>query len=235
MQLTKTKKIFVAVFATILLICGMLILTACDDDTTQNVSTYEELVNAMNGDSDIIRLTDDIVVEGQIDVTRDVELDMNGKTLSNTEMIYNLDINSWAILCVQKDGDLTITGNGKILTLEDDCFAVCVVDGGNLVIENGEYVGNIHSIYVMQGTALINGGTYSIQQVQSVDKPYEYILNLLDENYTNKTASIVVTGGTFVKFNPQNNQAEGANTNFLADGYVSQYDEESETYTVTRA
>ena len=31
--------------------------------------------------------------------------------------------------------------------------------------------------------------------------------------------SITVYGGTFVGFNPANNEAEGEGTNFVADGY----------------
>lgn len=72
-----------------------------------------------------------------------------------------------------------------------------------------------------QGSAEIKGGEYSIQQVYGADKPYEFVLNLLDENRKNGTASIVVTGGTFEKFNPADCKAEGEGTNFVAEGYTS--------------
>ncbi len=38
-------------------------------------------------------------------------------------------------------------------------------------------------------------------------------------NYKNGTADIIVKGGTFVNFDPSDNAAEGAGTNFVAKGY----------------
>ena len=43
--------------------------------------------------------------------------------------------------------------------------------------------------------------------------------NCIDENYKNGTADIIVKGGTFVNFDPSDNAAEGAGTNFVAKGY----------------
>ena len=48
---------------------------------------------------------------------------------------------------------------------------------------------------------------------------YRYLLNCIDENYKNGTADIIVKGGTFVNFDPSDNAAEGAGTNFVAKGY----------------
>ena len=48
---------------------------------------------------------------------------------------------------------------------------------------------------------------------------YNFLLNCLDGAYKDGTANIVVTGGTFVNFDPSNNTAEGAGTDFVADGY----------------
>ena len=44
-------------------------------------------------------------------------------------------------------------------------------------------------------------------------------MNCVDAAYKNGTAKIIVKGGTFVNFDPSNNSAEGAGTNFVADGY----------------
>ena len=52
-------------------------------------------------------------------------------------------------------------------------------------------------------------------------------MNLEDAHREAGTASIVVTGGTFVEFNPQNRGAEGDNTNFVQEGYVSTLVEEA--------
>ena len=63
----------------------------------------------------------------------------------------------------------------------------------------------------------------------------EYVLNLKDVHHEAGRASIVVTGGTFVEFNPQNCMAEGDNTNFVQEGYVSTLDEDASvpTYVVS--
>ena len=37
--------------------------------------------------------------------------------------------------------------------------------------------------------------------------------------YKAGTAKVIIKGGTFINFDPSNNTAEGAGTNFVADGY----------------
>ena len=235
MELTKTKRIIVSALVVVMLIASAFILSACGSKTT-SVSTYQELVDALAGKSEVVKLTKDIVVEDTIVVAREVVLDLNGKQLSNTNEIWDDVLNKWSLISVRENGNLTIKGDGKLLAKENDCYAVDVMDGGNLVVEGGEFVGNIHAVYVYEGNADIKGGKYSIQQVYSQDKPYEFVLNLLDGNRENGTAKITVTGGTFVGFNPQNNQAEGPETNFVAEGYVAELAEGStDTYVVKKA
>ncbi len=216
----------------------MTVLASCDDNTvtTAGVSTYGDLVSALAGTDEVITLGADINVEDTLVVTRAVTLNMNGKTLSNSTGIWNESADKWSIISVRENGNLTITGEGKIAALKDDCFAVDVQDNGKLTIENGEFIGNIHSVYVLQGSAEIKGGKYSIQQVYSETQPYQFVLNLFDDNRENKTATIVVTGGQFENFDPANNEAEGKNTNFVAEGYKTTTAKEGDKtiYTVTK-
>ena len=117
---------------------------------------------------------------------------------------------------------------------ENDCYAVDVQDGGQVTIEDGTYVGNIHAVYVYEGTAEIKGGHYSVQQTYpDAEKAYGFVLNCYDANRKNGTAKIMVSGGEFEKFNPADCAAEGAHTNFLADGYMSVEAEEG-VWTVVR-
>ena len=146
-------------------------------------------------------------------------LDLNGKTISNDTDIWNTRTDAWSLVSVQA-GELTITGNGTLKAKEDDEFAVDVRNGASVTIEDGTFIGNISAVYVYEGTGNIKGGTYSIQQVDAA-KQYDFTLNLYDANRTAGTAAITVTGGSFYKFNPGDNAAEGANTNFLADGYTA--------------
>ena len=167
-------------------------------------------------------LAADLVLDESIAVKagKEVVLDLNGKTISNTEDLWDEANYSWSLLSV-RGGSLTLTGNGTVKAKENDVFAVDVQDGGNLVIEGGEYVGNMDAVYVFEGTVEIKGGKFSIQQLSENPDPYGYVLNCYDTNYKNGKAKILVSGGEFVKFNPADCAAEGPHTNFLADGYKS--------------
>ena len=181
-------------------------------------------------------LTEDVVLGETVVVEpgKEVTLDLNGKTISNTEDLWrDGPYYDWALLSVRANGSLTIKGTGVLKAKENDCYAVDVQDGGKLVIEDGTYVGNAHAVYVYEGTAEIKGGKYSIQQLSSNPDPYGYVLNCYDKNRKNGIAKIIVTGGEFVKFNPADCAAEGAHTNFLADGYKSTQIDDS--YFVTKA
>ena len=219
----------------------MTVLASCDDNTvtTAGVSTYEDLVSALEGTDEVVTLGANINVEAPLVVTRAVTLDMNGKTLSNSTAIWNESAGNWSIISVRENGNLTITGNGKIDALKDDCFGIDVTDGGKLVIEveDGEIIGNVSAVYVLKGSAEIKGGTYSIKQLDP-KKGHAFTLNALDENYNNKTATITVTGGSFVNFDPAANAAESSDnsTNFVAGGYKTTTAEEGgkTIYTVTK-
>ena len=187
------------------------------------------------GDADEIKLTSDIIVDDTLVITEKVTLNLNGKTISNTEDIW-VDTETedkWSLISVGTNGNLTITGDGKLKAKENDCYAVDVVDGGKLTIENGEFIGNISAVYVFEGEAEIKGGKYSIQQLSS-NGDERFTLNLYDVHRTNGTAKIKVSGGEFNKFNPANNLAEGENTNFVVEGYTSELIPDTTIYQVLK-
>lgn len=148
-----------------------------------------------------------------------VEINANGKTVANTDDIWS--DNDWSLVSAQGGSTVTISGNGTFHAKENDCYAADVCDGSTLVIENGTFIGNVHAVYVFEGTAEIKGGFFDIQQLNTngVQNGYGLLINCYDANHKNGTANIIVTGGTFVNFNPANNKAEGANTNFVPEGY----------------
>lgn len=174
----------------------------------------------------VVALANDLVLDRTLSVPvgKEVVIDLNGKTIRNTADLWDVpDANAgnWSLLSV-KGGILTIKGAGTLQAKENDCYAVDVQDGGTVVIEDGTYVGNIHAVYVYEGTAEIRGGKYSIQQTYpEAAKAYGFVLNCYDENRENGTAKILVSGGEFVKFNPADCAAEGAGTNFVIAGYKS--------------
>ena len=60
----------------------------------------------------------------------------------------------------------------------------------------------------------------------------DFVFNCADSAYTSGNANIVITGGSFVGFDPQNNKAEGANTNFVAANHVALDPDGDGTYVV---
>ena len=182
----------------------------------KNYLTLQEAV-AVGGE---VKLLKDVDISETVIVTKAIKLDLNGKTIRNTNDLWEKRTDDWSLISVRAGGDLTITGNGTLQAKENDCYAVDVQDGAKLTIENGTFVGNVHAVYVNQGELTVKGGTYSIQQIFSSEKPYEFVLNCYDANFKNGTAKIIVTGGTFEKFNPANCKAEGEGTNFVAPGYA---------------
>lgn len=146
-------------------------------------------------------------------------LNLGDLSISNKNDIWS--DSDWSLLSVRENSSLTIT-SGAYIAKANDCYAVDVQDGGHLVIEDGHFNGNIHAVYVLEGVAEIKGGTFEVQQkYPDADKADEFVLNCYDANRENGTAKIIVTGGTFIGFNPGDCKAEGNGTNFVAPGYAS--------------
>ena len=195
------------------------------DDKYDENATYYPVLDAA-GMQDALTNGGNIKVDADVDpsetlvAAKDATIDMNGKTIANTDDVWKDNTNIWSLVSARDGAKLTITGNGTFQAKENDCFAVDVQDGSVVTIENGTFVGNIHAVYVEEGTAYIKGGFFSVQQkYPDANKANEFVLNCLDANRANGTAKIIVTGGTFVNFNPADCMAEGAHTNFVAEGY----------------
>lgn len=188
-------------------------------------SDYVE--NALNS-GQVVTLTEDYslpegsggvaVLSGKTSV-----LNLNGKKFSNEN---GLKENKAAL---QVHGDLTINGDGEVYCKGGaDNNAIIVEQGGHLVINGGTYnVGaNTNSgksnatIFVMgpdkygrNGSVEINGGVF-MAEAGSDGTPF--VLNQHDDITGN---CFSVKGGTFVGFNPADNNSNGAHTNYVAEGY----------------
>ena len=175
---------------------------------------------ATGGDA---KLAADLVVNEPILVATgaEVTLDLNGKTVTNTEDLWDEATEKYSIFEVA-GGALTLKGDGTVKAKENDCYALLVSDGGHLIIEDGTYVGNLDALHVYEGLAEIKGGSYSIQQLCSLTGhgPYDFVLNCKNENYAAGKANIIVTGGPFQGFDPANAKSDDA-ASYLAPGYIS--------------
>ncbi len=186
---------------------ALLLLNEIGVDVKFEVETLDELKTALAHGGNVT-LTEDVTVDTNLVVTNDTVLDLNGHTIKNDTAIWDDtdSVDVWSLISAQgADTTLTIKG-GNFEALADDCYAVDVRDGAKVIIEDGNFVGNIAAVYVTKGSALINGGTFSIQQLNAVAgaEPYDQLLNMLDEPYRNGEAEITVCGGTFVGMDPSN-------------------------------
>ena len=173
-----------------------------------------------------VKLSDNVDFDRTIAVQpgKTMSVNLNGKTVKNTTDLWeNPSVpNSWSLFSVRRGSTLTLKGDGEVIAKANDCYAVDVQDGGHLVIEDGHFNGNIHAVYVLEGVAEIKGGIFEVQQkYPDAEKADEFVLNCYDANRENGTAKIIVTGGTFIGFNPGDCKAEGNGTNFVASGYAS--------------
>ncbi len=235
-----------------LTIDGIAITVYATQDTVENDSfnntydenaTYYPVLDAA-GLKDALVNGGNIKVDSSFDagndalaVNKNTVLDMNGKTISNTADIWDESKADWSLISARNGAKLTITGNGTFKAKENDSFTVDVQDGATVTIEDGTFIGNIHAVYVYEGTANIKGGFYAVQQKYTdANKADGFVLNCYDANRTGGTAKIIVTGGTFVNFNPADCWAEGEHTNFVADGYsvISEQHGADTWYTVVK-
>ena len=183
----------------------------------ERFAAMDLIVNALNNGNSVT-LSEDLVLplpsKGMVIAVpegKTATLNLNGKTISNDEDLWDY---TNAIMNV-KSGTLVLTGKGKLDAKENDCYCINVRGGAHLIIENGTYVGNVSAIQVDEGVCEIKGGVFNLKQVWTPN----FLLNCIDSNYKNGKAKFIVTGGTFVGFNPADNKAEGVGTNFVADGY----------------
>ena len=155
-------------------------------------------------------------------VEKDMTIDFNNKAITG---------NVYPVVRVQNNANVTVE-NGNINN-NDYVFVLGAADGssaGNLTIVDGEYAGTVTVASVTKGTLAIEGGVF---KANASEYDAQYLINCIDANYNDDSANVSITGGTFYGFDPENNAAEGAGTNFCADGYLS-VDNGDGSYTVRR-
>ena len=198
-----------------------------DEDAEYPVVDANELKTALAAggvvaiDNDITADATKTAVADRITVNAPTNLNLDAKFIVPGELEPT---DNWAGLYITADTVFNATENGGIQCLDKangECgtYVAHIKDGANVTVNSGTYYGGGTIFNVQLGTLTINGGHF---EVTSFAAPYNYdfMLNCVDANYRNGTAKIIVKGGTFVNFDPSNNSAEGAGTNFVADGYT---------------
>lgn len=182
---------------------------------------YETLADAIRlaAKGKTITLLADVEQNTQLTIDKSITLDLNGKTIRNTVDIWGDKAN--AILSITNGAKVTITGNGTIDAKENDCYTINVVKG-DLTIENGTFVGNISVVQVQKGSLTINGGAFSLLQKMTDGKgENRYLINCIDDTYADGSATVAISGGTFVGFDPNvspEQKVDGKAPSFAAPG-----------------
>ncbi|MBR5586289.1 MAG: hypothetical protein IKW36_08630 [Alistipes sp.] len=166
----------------------------------------------------VVPFKDNFTLENNVEVsklvvTEDVTLNLNGNTLKGGQAydaskgMTGIDISAITVI----DGaTLTIEGEGTIKGADYGVYA----KEGTLIIKGGNFECEWSAVQVANAEVNIYGGTFS-----NTDDDKRYTINCLDADWKNGNARVNIYGGSYKDFNPANNAAEGANTNFCAEGY----------------
>ncbi len=180
-------------------------------------SPEEMLVEAAAAGGEYI-LGADVELSQTLVVEKDFTLNLNGKTLTNS-VVMRSAAPTTDVIIVAAGATLTIEGDGVVEAVSgNDGYAV--IAEGKVIIKGGTYKAGVDQdgaanavIYARgEGKVYVEGGYFPN------DANSGFVLNKKDADRDNTT--IEVKGGKFVNFNPANNAAETAGTNFMAKGYT---------------
>ena len=212
-----------------------------DANATYPVANVTELKEALTNGG-VVAVTKDIhtnniedTAAARIVISQPTTLNLEKKIITPDNMGNNTNSN-FVALYVNADTTINAGKDGGIDTGVNGGYGINVNDGATLTINGGYYYGGGTAVQVQKGTLIINGGTFACEPYSSPTYGYNFLINCVDKAYKNGTAKAIIQGGTFINFDPSNCTAEGAGTNFVADGYkvVSEAHGADTWYTVVK-
>ena len=187
-----------------------------------NVDGFEQGIN-----DGVVTLDRDYVIGQTIYVRSGINatLNLNGFSIKNAKENEYTDV-----IYVEEGASLTINGEGLIEAVSGN-NGYAVIAEGKVTINGGTFKagkdenGEANAVVYARGNGevYVNGGYFPN------DANSTYVLNKKDADRA--TTVIEVRGGKFEYFDPMNNAAENAGTNFVADGFAS-FLEGEHTYVV---
>lgn len=187
----------------------------------------------LSSEGSTVLLDEDIeLIEKPLILDKKIILDLQGKTItggifteSNSSVVSG-NSDSYAIWA-KNGADITISGNGSIVSQEATYSMAVWANGGDVKIESGKFSNagdGCDLIYASAGGKVyIYGGEFKATKkigIESGTSNMYSVLNVKDSDYKSGASNIIVYGGRYFNFNPANNVSEGPNTNFLATGYT---------------
>lgn len=194
---------------------GVTVMSAAEWDLRKAID------NAAN--SETVTIEENVEITSPIIIEKQLTISLNGKEITAGVWDEDGDTNSY-VFWVKNGGTLTINGTGTIKS-SDAYYSMAVwADGGTVNINGGEYYNGgdgCDLIYAKHnGIVNISAGTFKATQNTGTEPGTrnEYSALNLHGTYSGK---IIVTGGSFYKFNPAYNVSENPKQNFVAAGYSS--------------
>ncbi|MBQ7018852.1 MAG: hypothetical protein IJN06_07615 [Bacteroidales bacterium] len=194
---------------------GVTVMSAAEWDLRKAID------NAAN--SGTVTIEENVEITSPIIIEKQLTISLNGKEITAGVWDEDGDTNSY-VFWVKNGGTLTINGTGTIKS-SDAYYSMAVwADGGTVNINGGEYYNGgdgCDLIYAKHnGIVNISAGTFKATQNTGTEPGTrnEYSALNLHGTYPGK---IIVTGGSFYKFNPAFNVSENPKQNFVAAGYSS--------------
>ncbi len=260
-KMTKVKKSLLILPLLIALLLTALMVSACGEpaDKSTHVGTLTELETALQNGGAITLDKNIEDVNKVLMVTKDVSLNLNGKTISSADALKYKEGNTetegtWSLFVV-RGGTLTVNGDGTIDAKNLFTFSVqskyesgsasatktanADIEASKLVIENGTFKsGDVEDeatvVYVIGAgsSCEIKGGNFS---VSTDDKTW--VLNTEDASETKAGHALIsVTGGTFENFNPAAVGPSGSHDthSHVASGYEAKKIDNTNNYEVVK-
>ena len=144
-----------------------------EGETESNFANDLEWVAANGG---TVNLTEDITLTEALNVTKDMVINLAGKTLTGAVNVAN--------------GVQVTVNNGKIVNTNREVSGI--TSNGDLTLNDVEITSARHAIRIESGKAVINGGVY---MVAPISKSTLHALNVGDNG---TTAEVIIKGGTFI-------------------------------------
>lgn len=203
------------------------------DTITFDVIEVEDWTPAAAGDEFVaaaqfggtINLTEDVVVKDLVNVSHDLVVNLNGKTLAYEGDNRLFKVTDGATLTINGDGGAVTVHSDNLTASTTAAYIGTAYENSKIIINGGTHTTNGCTLYHANGgTVEINGGTFAATEegyVPAGKYGYKYTLNVQGAN-----GAIVVRGGSFLNYNPAHSEGENPAANFLADGYSAAADGE---------
>ena len=175
-------------------------------------------------------LKEDVIVKDIVNVTHDLVLNLNGKTLTYEGDNRLFKVTDGATLTINGEGGAVAVYSDNLTAATTAAYIGTAYETSKIIINGGEHTTNGCTLYHANGgTVEINAGKFAATETgyDPVGKyGYKYTLNVQGAN-----GAIIVRGGSFKNYNPAYSEGESPVANFVADGYTSTPD--GEWYVVT--